>query len=217
MERITLLSASLNKMFYTPADSSEVENDSIMVHKTERLSDFSSQSIVCAMDRFVKAVNNMNETIMVPSRLLDMTVEDKPLRKVPSMLQESASPHNLYNTLNCVKNELIRGLSSEEDDNENQSSVSSPIIYDTPWFVSSPTPTTAIISQTSSTSDFESEDDWDVSMGSEGTESIDTATNVMETLRNHLVRLQLYLDNLTNTATFITDCYKNEHVTVDQC
>lgn len=41
---------------------------SVRMNKTDELSDFSSQSILCAMDRFVKAVNHMNETVMVPCR-----------------------------------------------------------------------------------------------------------------------------------------------------
>lgn len=132
-------------------------------------------------------------------RLLDMSVDDKPQRKVPSLLQ-NIHPYNLYKELNSIKNDLIRGLSLNEDDNDRQSSVSSSVNYNTPWSVSRPTST---ISKTLSTSDFESEDDWNA--------SVDTANNVIETLRNHLIKIHFYLNSLTNTATLITECYNNEH------
>lgn len=142
-------------------------------------------------------------------RLLDMSVDDKPFHKVPSMLQGSTNPHNLYNVLNSVKNDLIRGLSSNDDEDDSHTTVPSPL-YNSPWSVTTPTST---ISKNSSTSDFDAADDWDVRVGGdlEETERTDTSSNVMDTLRNHLIRLHLHLNSLTNTATYITDYYKNEH------
>ncbi|MPC87177.1 hypothetical protein E2C01_082030 [Portunus trituberculatus] len=58
-----------NTMLYNSVDNcTGVEDNSVRMNKTDELSDFSSQSILCAMDRFVKAVNHMNETVMVPCR-----------------------------------------------------------------------------------------------------------------------------------------------------
>lgn len=225
------VSLSNNTMLYNSVDNyypSEADDSSVRMNKTDELSDFSSQSILCAMDRFVKAVNNMNETVMVPCRLLDVSVDTtKPPHKLPSMLKGSTNPYSLYNVLNSVKNDLIWGPTSNDDDeNENNSSVSSPFVNNTRWSDSGPASTTSdhvkghfrrqstlsTISMASSTSDGESEGCCDGSEGGdsglEGEEG--EANNVMDALRSHLMGLHLCLNNLTDTASYITDRYQDE-------
>ncbi|KAG0729067.1 Mid1-interacting protein 1 [Chionoecetes opilio] len=205
---------------------------SVRMNKTDELSDFSSQSILCAMDRFVKSVNHMNETVMVPCRLLDVSMESttKGPDKVPGMLRgNNKNPYILYNVLNSIKNDLIWGpTSNDDDDNENHTAVPSPFVNNTRWSDSGPASTTtdnvkghfrrqstlSTISMASSTSDGESEGCFD---GSEGSDSVleaeeggEAAINVMDSLRNHLVGLNLCLSSLTDTASYITDRYQDE-------
>lgn len=69
----------------------------------------SQQSILIAMDRFVKSVNNMDATVLVPSKLRDMeTVGLKLSQRIPSALS-NADLHSFYLMLNDVKKELMWG------------------------------------------------------------------------------------------------------------
>lgn len=58
------------------------------------------------MDRFVKAVNNMDSTVLVPSRLKDMDVGGR-VSPPPNMQVEDL--HTFFTVLNDVKNELLWG------------------------------------------------------------------------------------------------------------
>ncbi|KAK8387939.1 hypothetical protein O3P69_020087 [Scylla paramamosain] len=204
-------------------------SQSVRMNKTDELSDFSSQSILCAMDRFVKAVNHMNETVMVPCRLLDVNVDStKNPSNVPTMLRGNNKPYSLYNVLNSIKNDLIWGPTSNDDDDNENSSVTSPFINNTRWSDSGPASTTADnvkghfrrqstlsnISMASSTSDGESEGCFEGSEGGdsglEGDEGGEAVNNVMDSLRNHLIGLHLCLNSLTDTASYITDRYQDE-------
>lgn len=71
----------------------------------------SQQSILYAMDRFVKSVHNMDATVLVPSRLRDMETTcstSKHTPRVPSPLA-NADLHSFYLMLNNVKKELLWG------------------------------------------------------------------------------------------------------------
>ncbi|XP_069936376.1 mid1-interacting protein 1A isoform X2 [Cherax quadricarinatus] len=206
-----------------------VRLSSVRMNKHDELSDFSSQSILCAMDRFVKAVNNMNETVMVPCRLLDVDVDHvKTSQKVPTLLRGGGNPYNFYTVLNSVKNDLIWGPTSNDDDDSDNSTVSTPVTNTARWSDQSSTvsstghvkghmrrqSTLSMISMSSNTSDGESEGGCDVSEGGdsgvEGEEGNDVAANVMDSLRTHLMGLHSCLSNLTDMATYITDRYQEE-------
>lgn len=105
--------------------------------------EFSRESIVNLMEKFVKTVNVMDETILVPCRLMDRTVGDATDTIVPE-INTSPSKHqhhshhiggkkkrapiheslsaaelfNLYNMLNGVKVDLLWGRNSEEQPEE---------------------------------------------------------------------------------------------------
>ncbi|XP_072034316.1 mid1-interacting protein 1A-like [Amphiura filiformis] len=85
------------------------------------------------MKNFIDAVNDMDETVLIPSRLMDMqsdsttpspvsredqTTEDLPL--VPSSTSQEQQPslHAYYSMLKAVKTELVRGPSSDDEDDE---------------------------------------------------------------------------------------------------
>jgi hypothetical protein len=104
--------------------------------------EFSNQSIMNAMEKFVKAVNDMDETILVPCRLMDLKMGDsrdtvvemkKTSSKHPvsantgkrnkSSLNDMASTdlYNLYTMVNSLKNELLWGQNeAPEEDDERQ-------------------------------------------------------------------------------------------------
>lgn len=79
----------------------------------------SQQSILTAMDRFVKSVNNMHSTVLVPSKLRDMELESAPSvasiatasnlsTRIPSLIGRT-DLHSFYLMLNDVKKELVWG------------------------------------------------------------------------------------------------------------
>merc|ERR1712071_745668 len=79
------------------------------------VSEFSQQSVGFAMERFSRAVANMDDTVMVPCKLMDVPVGSDPEldQRVPrrsrAMIRDmqSADLHSLYSMLNSLKNELI--------------------------------------------------------------------------------------------------------------
>lgn len=72
----------------------------------------SQQSLLSAMNKFVQAVNLMDETVMIPSRLRDMSVPEKvneTTAVVPAHMNMNADLHSFYQMLNAIKTELVRG------------------------------------------------------------------------------------------------------------
>jgi len=233
------LPSTTTTMLYDSVDNychTGLDDNSVRMNKHDELSDFSSQSILCAMDRFVKAVNNMNETVMVPCRLLDIEVERKTTtpEKVPVLLRNGGNPYSFYTVLNSVKNDLIWGPTSSDEDEtpDNRPPVTNNTRWSDPASVSPSTTTTtttsssghvkghmrrqstlSMISMSSNASDGESEG-CDVSEGGDsGLEGEDlelTSAAVTSTLRTHLLGLHTCLSNLTDTATFITDRYQED-------
>lgn len=226
--------ALTNKMLYDSVDNYHplgMEDNSLRMNNHEDLNDFSSQSIVCAMDRFVKAVNNMNETIMVPCRLLDIEASSqKSSSKLPKLLKAGGDPYTYYSVLNSVKNDLIWGASSNDDDATTDNSSLTPSINNTRWTGQESNSTLtkkqqqplrrestlSLASMSSNTSEGESEtgcesteEDEGSNVSEEGSSrSVSTVNNVTETMRMHLFGLHTCLKNLTDTATYITDCYQ---------
>jgi hypothetical protein len=68
----------------------------------------SQQSILSAMDRFVKSVNNMDSTVLVPSKLRDMDIPSPKLQRIPPALANT-DLHSFYLMLNDVRKELLWG------------------------------------------------------------------------------------------------------------
>lgn len=98
---------------------------------------YSQSSILSAMDKFVKSVNNMSTCILVPSKLKDMDGSAKdtgntvitvshgkvglntgPPAKVPAVLK-NVDFYSFFNMLNDIKREFLFG--PEEEDRESES------------------------------------------------------------------------------------------------
>ncbi|KAF2360497.1 Spot 14 family [Trinorchestia longiramus] len=104
---------------YRAVDSVYPENNTSMMPPRQHSSScntFSSQSVLKTVQRFVSSVNAMNETVMVPCRLLDMDVQSMKNKDVPEILKNSNDPYAVYSMLNATKNDLMYGPSTEDDD-----------------------------------------------------------------------------------------------------
>lgn len=122
---------------YTTDLPTNMENSRNCLRRIARHDDqeFSNQSILNAMDKFVKSVNTMDETILVPCRLMDRKVGDatdtvpvapkaqhygahhgkKSNRATTRELLNTSELFQLYNTLKLVKVDLLWGRQDAED------------------------------------------------------------------------------------------------------
>lgn len=119
--------------------TTNLENSRNCLRRIARHDDqeFSNQSILNAMEKFVKTVNAMDETILVPCRLMDRKVGDS--TDIVPAEQKQHSHHSkktgkacvrdvlhtsdlfkLYNMLNVVKVDLLWGRQDSEDGSESQ-------------------------------------------------------------------------------------------------
>lgn len=175
---------------------------------------FSQQSVLSAMDRFVLAVDNMNETVMVPSRLMDMSADNK-ISTTPSI-----DLHAFYTMLNTVKTELIWGMGCGENLDNNKkdrrlltTSSSSNSLLMTNAGSNTTTPMASRrLSTVSSLSLSESETDTEsCSESDSGLESFeDHSLTVARNFRYHLNGLYGVLQQLTDTADILTCKYQEE-------
>ncbi|XP_033638175.1 mid1-interacting protein 1-like [Asterias rubens] len=97
----------------------------------------SNQSILGVMKGFIDAVNEMDETVLIPSLLIDMQVDpntvalpettttttttrpEKDFAVIPTN-QDSVNLHTCYSMLKAVKSELIRGPTSTSEADEEE-------------------------------------------------------------------------------------------------
>lgn len=94
-----------------------------MQNKMDNLSDGKS-SLLIALKKFVGAVEVMDETVMVPSRLKDLEVSDsnRPVisesnnncTSLPNV-QPGANLYSFYKVLNKLQKEIVSGLPKELD------------------------------------------------------------------------------------------------------
>ncbi|VVC95521.1 unnamed protein product [Leptidea sinapis] len=84
--------------------SSKLENSRNSLRKIARHdnTEFSTQSILNDMEKFVKMVNAMDETVLVPSRLMNLPQEG------------DDDPFSLFSMLNALKTELLWAGDVEE-------------------------------------------------------------------------------------------------------
>lgn len=138
--------------------TTNIENSRNCLRRIARHDDqeFSNQSILNAMEKFVKTVNAMDETILVPCRLMDRKVGDA-TDTIPPLEQQHQKQHShhhgkktggktsirealntsdlfkLYNMLNVVKVDLLWGRQDavEEQQQQQQQTQSAAVPMDT--------------------------------------------------------------------------------------
>lgn len=126
--------------------TTNIENSRNCLRRIARHDDqeFSNQSILNAMEKFVKTVNAMDETILVPCRLMDRKVGDS-TDTIPPAEQHQKQHHShhhgkktkasirealntsdlfkLYNMLNVVKVDLLWGRQDAVEEQQSASAV----------------------------------------------------------------------------------------------
>lgn len=173
---------------------------------------YSRQSILNTVKHFVKCVDNMGETVLVPSKLRDMDVKD--------FGSGHRDLYKLFNVLNEVKTELLWPESAT-------TTMSSP---DVSLGYSSASACNSLISNSSASSssnedesmgsfdsrstgsDYESGDLDSVSAESTSAESsVDEETSrLAATFRYHLQGIKAILNSLGDSADFLSDKYQEE-------
>lgn len=183
--------------------------------------EFSSQSIMKAIEKFVQAVQEMDETILVPCRLLDLQVGDATdTVGVKSSKRggdrdglHSTDLHSLYSLVNLVKTELLWGANEQPPEEEQQTHVTSPAIK---THIRRPsTASMASMNSAGSTiSDTDSEVGIENDSGIEGETDSTTKPSytqkVEESFRRHLYGLHRSLEQMTEAACYLTKRYQNE-------
>lgn len=183
--------------------------------------EFSNQSIMKAMETFVEAVQEMDETILVPSRLMDLQVGDDSdagglqlsARKESECL-DSTNLYSLYSLVNCVKKELLWSTSDSRTETESR-------VPAQPYTPSHKghirRPSTASMASTNSSastiSDTDSEAGIENDSGVEGESdaSKKSYTEKFEhSFRQHLYGLQRSLEQMSDAAVYLTKRYQNE-------
>lgn len=161
--------------------------------------EFSSQSIMKAMEKFVTAVQEMDETILVPSRLMDLQVGDSGDSVAKTELGSSTDLFGLYETVNSVRKELLWG---SESDNQ--------IRYKAkPGHVRRPS-NVSTTSLGSNVSDTDSETGLDSGIENEQETKPTQTQRLEENFRRHLYGLQTCLGKITDAANYLTKRYQND-------
>ncbi|XP_026282183.1 mid1-interacting protein 1-B [Frankliniella occidentalis] len=213
-----------------------MESNRSCLRRARDEAEFSNQSIFSSMEKFVNAVQDMDETILVPCRLMDLKVGDatdsvpsppepkiqfkpgmKATRRVEGFRDTMASAdlYNLYTLVNTVKNELQWGMREHCPVDEG---IDSPTI--TP--VSSTThikghqrrPSNVSVSSTNSSSISDADSDTgnenDSGFDGEASPKPECTQQVAQNFRRHLHGLYRSLEQMTEAATYLTARYQKD-------
>jgi len=194
-------------------------------------SEFSNQSILSAIGELVKAINTMDETILVPCRLMDLKVGDeqdhtaapkKHNSKHKNSVQDtlnSADLFDVYNMLNSIKVDLLWGqnldapTSSSSQNTSTSTSTSSTHLTASKGHVRRPS-TVSVASTNSSASiisDSESEAGNENDSGIEEAPQVQDQTALLaQNFRRHLKGLIRCLRQMTDTTQYLTVRYQHD-------
>lgn len=181
--------------------------------------EFSNASILKSMETFVRTVNEMEETILVPSRLLDLAVGDAADTVfVKSKQQHGAGSikevlgntdlYRLYNIVNQMKVELLwskesSSANTEGDDHETGNRLTKPGHVRCPSTTSMQSVQSA--SSIASSSDTESDAGIENDSGLESEDSAERRANqAAENFRRHLRGLHQSIKCMTEAAEYLT-------------
>ncbi|RLU23335.1 hypothetical protein DMN91_003539 [Ooceraea biroi] len=199
--------------------------------------EFSNASILNSMEKFVRTVSEMEDTILVPSRLLDLSVGDAgdaicTKGKRGSTVKDTLANtdlYRLYNIINQMKTELLwsqeptRGIQMDEQALNRSHPVGSPgsteLTHHHPvaggrlGHVRCPSTTSMQSVQSASsivsTSDSDSEVGIEIDSGLEGEECpANLASIAAENFRRHLRGLHRSIARMTEAAEYLTLRYQ---------
>ncbi|XP_015126880.1 uncharacterized protein LOC107048288 [Diachasma alloeum] len=193
--------------------------------------EFSNASILHSMEKFVKAVSEMEETILVPSRLLDLavgdasdTVSQKGLSNIKNTMPHT-DLYRLYNIVTKTKLELMWSQKSNADTQDDEDEITDDVrrknraTSDAVRLGHARCPSTTSMqsmqsasSLISSSSSCDSDSDIGIEIDS-GLESEDSpndrcANQAAETFRRHLHGLHRSIKRMTSAAEYLTLRYQ---------
>lgn len=193
---------------------------------------YSSHSVIQCMENFVDAVHEMDDTILVPSRLMDLKVENAKHCKSSSLvaiLTNLPDLFTLYTMVRNLKSQLQWGTREQRGYNDSSDDERTPSHYGTTGaFLTAPLlsvkghirrPSTASMSSTnSSAASVISEPDSEASMENDsGIDAELDACTKMSTLeileqnfQRHLRGLGETLNQLTEAARYVTRRYQKD-------
>ncbi|XP_019956084.1 mid1-interacting protein 1-B-like [Paralichthys olivaceus] len=154
-----------------------------------QLSDAHNQknSLFTAMNRFIGAVNNMDQTVMVPSLLRDVPLdEDRELSSMKSDMDEG-DMYSYYQLLKSIRTDMEWGVRCATVDDERRQET---------MMITRMNSTTSTYSSASSSSYEEDEEEED--------------EDLEKQFQYHLTGLQGVLSKLTQQANSLTKRYKKE-------
>ncbi|KAM8855162.1 mid1-interacting protein 1-B-like [Spinachia spinachia] len=144
-------------------------------------------SLFNAMNRFIGAVNNMDQTVMLPSMLRDVPLEeDREMSSAKSDIDEG-DMYSYYQLLKSIRTDIELGVRGAADDQGSQESMK----------IRRKNSCTS----TASTASLSSEEDEDEEEEDE---------DLQKQVQYHLTGLQGVLSKLTLQANFLTKRYKQE-------
>ncbi|KAK9538076.1 hypothetical protein VZT92_005634 [Zoarces viviparus] len=144
-------------------------------------------SLFCAMNRFIGAVNNMDQTVMLPTMLRDVPLEED--RDMSSMKsdEDEGDMYSYYQLLKSIRCDIEWGVRCAAADERRKESM-------TTSRKNSSMSTTSTASTASMSSEEDEEEDEDL----------------QKQFQYHLTGLQGVLSKLTLQANFLTKRYKQE-------
>lgn len=189
--------------------------------------EFSNASILNSMEKFVKTVCEMEETILVPSRLLDLTVGDAGDRvalkgKRGNMIKDTLANtdlYRLYNIISKMKVELLWSqdkISDAEEHEELQpqhhhgTQVATTVVQNQRLGHARCPSTTSMqsVQSASTSSDSESDAGIENDSGLENEDGASAAAAAAESFRKHLRGLHRSIQRMTLAAEYLTMRYQ---------
>ncbi|XP_035213525.1 mid1-interacting protein 1A-like [Stegodyphus dumicola] len=182
----------------------------------------SQQSVLSAIDRFVRAVNNMDATVLVPSRLRDMEVQNrrKSCPPPPPGLQHHQDLFSFYSMLKDVKNELLWGPSSMGATLfpvvSSFSGMSSPrrppmgMMMTTGMTTPRQPSDDGLGSSTGCSSDQDTDSDFESIMTDRESMIMEQTSHLATAFRHHLHGLHAILHQLADSADYLSSRYQEE-------
>ncbi|XP_072300914.1 mid1-interacting protein 1-B-like [Eucyclogobius newberryi] len=148
-------------------------------------------SLFNAMSRFIGAVNNMDQTVMVPSLLMDVPLdEDRGLGSLKSDM-EDGDMYSYYQLLKSIRQDIEWGVRCAAADEKRKESMT----------LTRSSSSASTTSSASSVASFSSEED---------EEEEEEDEDLHEQFQYHLTGLQGVLSKLTQSAVSLTKRYNKE-------
>ncbi|XP_056287174.1 mid1-interacting protein 1-B-like [Pseudoliparis swirei] len=147
-------------------------------------------SLFNAMNRFIGAVNNMDQTVMLPSMLRDVPLEED--REMSSLKsdEDEGDMYSYYQLLKSIRSDVELGVRCEAADGRRKEGMVISRMNSSASIASS-------LSLSSSEEEYEEEEE-------------DEDEDLQKQVQYHLTGLQGVLSKLTLQADFLTKRYKQE-------